>query len=94
MTQHILKHTKTELEQHLFDYLLLISAGVFFLIAINALSGQRLLEFLILFAFVSFYIIWGVYHHIIKGDLHLKIVLEYILIGFTLMFLLKILILP
>lgn len=92
--KNLLTHIKKEIVEHLFDYLLLITAGVFFLIAVNALKGERLLEFLILLAFVSFYIIWGVYHHIIRNDLHLKIVLEYILIGFTLMFLLKILILP
>lgn len=27
------------------------------------------------------YIIWGVLHHAIDGDLHLKIVIEYILVG-------------
>ena len=79
---------------HLFDYLLLTTAGIFFLMAINIFKGERLLEFIILLSFTSFYIIWGVYHHIIEDSLHLKTVIEYILIGFTLIFLLKIIILP
>ena len=55
---------------------------------------ERLLEFIILFIFISFYIIWGIYHHIIEDSLHLRTVVEYILIAFTLMLLLKIIILP
>ncbi|MBI5619692.1 hypothetical protein HY950_01905 [Candidatus Gottesmanbacteria bacterium] len=27
------------------------------------------------------YMIWGVLHHAIDGDLHLKIVIEYVLVG-------------
>lgn len=27
------------------------------------------------------YVIWGVLHHAIDGDLHLKIVIEYVLVG-------------
>jgi hypothetical protein len=45
-------------------------------------------------AFTSFYIIWGIYHHIVDNSLHLKTLIEYILIGFTIIFLLKIIILP
>lgn len=92
--KHLIVHLKKEFKNNLFDYLLLITAGVLFLISLNVFKGERLLEFLILFIFISFYIIWGVYHHIIEDSLHLKTVVEYILIAFTLMFLLKIIILP
>lgn len=91
---HFLVHLHKELKKHLFDYLLLITAGVFFLLSINLFQGERFLEFIILLAFVSFYILWGVYHHVVSENLHLKIVLEYILIGFTIVFLLKMIILP
>ncbi len=87
-------YLKREFRKNLFDYLLLITGGIFFLISINLFKGERLLEFIILLAFTSFYIIWGVYHHIIKDSLHLRTVIEYILIGFTLIFLLKIIVLP
>lgn len=91
---HFLIHLHRELKKHLFDYLLLVTAGVFFLLSISLFQGERFLEFVILLAFVSFYILWGVYHHVVSENLHLKIVLEYILIGFTIVFLLKMIILP
>jgi len=92
--RHFLLYLKKEIKKHLFDYLLLISAGVFFILALNIFRGERLIDFIILLAFTSFYIIWGIYHHIISNTLHLKIVLEYVLIGFTMLFLLKMLIFP
>ncbi|KKP60984.1 MAG: hypothetical protein UR54_C0006G0012 [Candidatus Roizmanbacteria bacterium GW2011_GWA2_34_18] len=85
---------KKELKNHLFDYLLLITAGVFFLTLLNLFRGQRVIEFIVLVSFAFFYIIWGVYHHIINETLHLKTVVEYILIAFIIIFLLKIIILP
>lgn len=92
--KHIIHHLKKEVKNSTFDYLLLVTAGVFFLVAINTFRGERLLEFIILLAFSSFYIIWGIYHHLIEDNLHLKIVIEYILIGFTILFLLKIILIP
>lgn len=92
--KHLIVYLKKELYKSLFDYLLLITAGVIFLISLNVFKGERLWEFIILFIFTSFYILWGIYHHIIDDSLHLKIVVEYILIAFTIMFLLKIIILP
>jgi len=92
--KHFLLHIKKDLRKNLFDYLLLFTAGVFFLYALNVFKGERLLEFIILFIFISFYVLWGIYHHIIEDSLHLKIVIEYMLIAFTLMLLLKVIILP
>jgi len=90
----LVKHLKIEVKKHAFDYLLFLTAGVVFLMGLNIFRGERLLEFIILLSFVSFYIIWGIYHHIIEDSLHLKIVLEYILIGFAILFLIKVLIFP
>lgn len=94
MTRLLYSHLKKEFKNHLFDYLLLITAGIFFLILLNLFKGQRVIEFIILISFAFFYIVWGVYHHIINKTLHLKTVVEYILIAFTIIFLLKIIILP
>lgn len=91
---HLLAHIKKELKTHPFDYLLFTTVCVFFLISLRIFRGERLLEFILLLAFVSFYIIWGIYHHIIENTLHFKVVLEYVLIGFTVLFLMKILIIP
>ena len=93
-TKSLSFHLKKELTNHFFDYLLLITAGVFFLTLLNLFRGQRLVEFIILVSFAFFYIAWGVYHHIVNETLHLKTVVEYILIAFIIIFLLKIIILP
>lgn len=94
MTKPFSFHLKKELNNHLFDYLLLITAGIFFLILLNIFRGQRVIEFIVLVSFAFFYIVWGVYHHIVNETLHLKIMVEYILIAFIIIFLLKIIILP
>ncbi len=92
--RYLTNYFRRELGGHAFDYLLLVTAGIFFLVAVNSFKGERLLEFIILLSFASFYIIWGVYHHLIEDSLHLKIVIEYILIGFTILFLLKVIVFP
>ena len=93
-TENMFSHLYKEFKQHGFDYLLLITAGICFLISIQIFRGERLLEFLMLLLFVSFYIIWGVYHHTINKNIHLKTILEYVIIGFTIIFLLKTIVLP
>ena len=92
--KHLLKNIKKELNQHLFDYLILITAGISFLVSLNLFKGEKLSEFVILLVFIIFYIIWGVYHHLTNKSLHLKTVLEYILIAFIIVYFLKILIQP
>lgn len=78
----------------LFDYLLFFTAGVFFLLALNFFKGERLIEFLLLLGFISFYIIYGIYHQAVKDKLRLKVVIEYILLGFIALYLLKLVIFP
>ncbi len=92
--KYLVKHVKKELDKYIFDYLILLTAGVFFLIGISLFKGDRTIQFIILIAFTCFYVMWGIYHHIIEDTLHLKTILEYILIGFLLLFLLKMIILP
>lgn len=82
-----------ELRKHLIDYLILITSGVFFLIFLKIFQGEKILSFIILLLFGSFYILWGIYHHAVSKTLHLKNVIEYILIGFTVILLIKALIL-
>ncbi|MBW7960000.1 hypothetical protein B6D29_03640 [Microgenomates bacterium UTCPR1] len=85
---------KNQIQNNLYDYLLLVTGGVFFLIAMNVFRGERLLEFITLLTFSGFYIIWGIYHHSTEDGLHLKTVIEYILIGFTILFFLKTILIP
>jgi len=85
------KHLKKEMGNNLFDYLLLLSGGVFFLVLLRIFNGQKMIEFILLLFFVSFYIIWGVYHHTSHKNVHLKIIVEYILIGFSVIFISRLL---
>lgn len=94
MVNRVYSHLKKEVQNHFFDYLLLFTAGIFFLILLNIFKGQRTIEFFTLVSFAFFYIIWGIFHHIANETLHLKTVVEYILIAFIIIFLLKIIILP
>ena len=91
---HLLKNIKKELDRHLFDYLILITAGIFFLVSLSLFRGEKLSEFIVLFVFILFYVVWGIYHHLTDKSLHLKTVLEYILIAFIIVYFLKILIQP
>ena len=88
----LFSHLTKEIKEHSFDYLLLITAGIFFLLAVNIFRGERFMIFVVLLAFCTFYIVWGVYHHARNDSIRLKTVLEYIVIGFLLLFLLKIII--
>lgn len=81
---------KEELKKHYLDYLILIIAGIIFIIGLNFFKGEKWIQFIIILAFSSFYIIWGTYHHLTKTGIRLKIMIEYILIGFIILFLLKI----
>lgn len=90
----LLSHLTKELKKHIFDYLLLLSSGAAFLVFISVLRGEPSLQFIAIVAFVAFYVIWGVYHHAVNRDIRLKIVVEYILIGFTILYLLKIILIP
>jgi len=83
-------HTAKELKRHSFDYLILFSSGVMFLMFLKLLQGYRFYTFVVLLMFAIFYILWGVYHHAKIRNLHLKNIVEYVLIGFTVIFLLQI----
>lgn len=84
---HLLKELKT----HLLQYLILITVGVFFLLMLNLFAENKIQQFFVLTLFISFYIVWGIIHHLIEKTLYLKIVIEYILIGAVFLFLLQIL---
>jgi hypothetical protein len=88
------KHIIKEIQMHTFDYILFLTAGAFFIISLQIFKGERLLEFMILLAFTSFYIIWGMYHHVVENTVQLKNIIEYVLIGFIIIFLVKLIIFP
>jgi len=88
--EQLFKVFNKEFRKYAFDYLILLSSGLLFLILLKVNQGNKMYSFIIALIFCMVYILWGIYHHYKLGNLHLKNVVEYILIGFTFLFLLKI----
>lgn len=63
---------------HFFVLLAIILIGV---ISFRGAVGNTGLQFFIGVVTTIAYVIWGILHHALKGDLHKKVVVEYILIG-------------
>lgn len=91
---HFIHTIQMELKKHLFDYLLLVTGGVVFLLFLRLFNGYRTYSFIIISLFVGYYIYWGQYHHTRTKQVRLTHIVEYILIGFTVLFLLLLLIQP
>lgn len=85
--KHFIQHIHNEVwHKNLFDYLLITLFAVFFLLGMRLFSGQREAQFFCIVAFTVGYIAWGVYHHILTRTLRIRILVEYILIGFAVLF--------
>lgn len=80
---HLFLNLKKDIRSHGADYLILVASGLVFLLLLKLLQGQRLFSFLTTVAFVGSYIFWAIFHHSKEEVQELKIVLEYVLIGFT-----------
>ena len=89
--QQTLTKAKKEMLRHQYDYLTLITGAVFFLVFLELMRGERFGTFIVLLAFASLYCVWGIVHHIRDNSLHLKSVLEYILISFSIVALVSLL---
>ncbi len=74
-------YIKKELSAHGAEYLLLVAGGMFFLTALSVFQGQEKESLLVLVLFAVFYLLWGVHHHLGARTLHVKNVLEYLLVG-------------
>jgi hypothetical protein len=91
---HFLHTLHKEVKKHAFDYLLLFTGGIIFLLFLRLFNGYRSYSFMIICLFVGYYIYWGQYHHTRTKQVRLTHIVEYILIGFTVLFLLMLLIQP
>lgn len=91
---HIIRSVHKEVKKHVYDYLLLCTGGIIFLLFLRLFQGYRTYSFIIICLFVGFYIFWGQYHHTKMRQVRLSHIVEYILIGFTVLFLLLLFIQP
>ncbi len=70
-------------------YLVLASIAVLLLSALYVTRGNNQVQFYIITLFMAIYVVWGILHHIANNNLRLSVVLEYILLSATALFLLK-----
>lgn len=85
---HFLTHLKKEVKRAPIDYLMLLTSGIFFLLFLQMFKGERMESLLVLFVFTCFYVGWGIVHHIHDRTLHIKNMVEYIVISFSVLLLL------
>lgn len=74
------------------QYLVLITGYIALLILISLLRGYRTAQYTVLIIGILFYITWGIIHHSSEKTLKIDTVIEYILIGGVILFLLLMLI--
>lgn len=66
---------------HLYHYLLLIFIIMLGTVLFSLNAGNPQLQYRIVIFTSGLYFLWGVVHHRLEGDLHPKIVVEYLLIS-------------
>jgi hypothetical protein len=64
------------------DYLALLTILSFGLLAFVYLGFDRQLQMAVIAVVSVFYVLWGAYHHLSKGDFHFKVLVEYLAIAF------------
>lgn len=89
MAANFLTHIQKEFHKNIFDYLFLFTAGIFFIIVLSLLKGDSFSQFIVLTSYIVLYLLWSVAHHIKLKTLSFKIMLEYILIAATALFIIK-----
>lgn len=78
--------SKHHLLYHYLSLVLILLVGII-LIFLSQGFPSRQIQFTYLLAFL--YVVWGIIHHRLKGDLHLRIVIEYALIALLSVFILR-----
>lgn len=77
-----MKHLLSDIKEHAWHYLTL-----FFILLVGGIAffyfrRYPQAQIISIFLTTSFYVIWGAVHHYLEGDLHLRVILEYLAIAF------------
>ncbi|MBI3379774.1 hypothetical protein HY029_03410 [Candidatus Gottesmanbacteria bacterium] len=80
---------KKDTHFHILHYLVLIVILLSAVVAFFALAGNHRMQFQVAIMTSFIYFLWGVVHHHLEGDLHPKIVVEYLLVALLAVFLLQ-----
>lgn len=81
MIKNFHHYLKNEFREYWLDYVIL---GVVLLMGVGAFrvfSAQTTGGVLVALLLAAFYFFWGIVHHFLKKDLHLQVMLEYLLIS-------------
>lgn len=78
-----------EKQFHLLHYVVLISILLFAVVLFSFFTGNAQYQFYIAIITSFAYFIWGIIHHHLEGDLHPKIMVEYLFIAILAVVLLK-----
>ena len=70
-----------DVEHHLFEYLILLVGLTTFVVLYILYNHTPLYQTYIALSGVSFYFVWGVFHHMLRNRLNIKIFMEYFLFG-------------
>jgi len=73
------------MRHHMLEYLFLVTSVIIFLVFLSIFRGEHIKQFIVLTVFVIYYVLWGIVHHARDQSLHLKIVLEYILVSLVIL---------
>lgn len=87
------RHIQKEITKHRFDYLLLSILSILFLVLLQINKEHIMVIFSIFVAFSVFYIMWGLYHHIKIGNLHIRNIVEYVCFAFIILFIIRLILL-
>lgn len=71
----------TDLKNDYLDYLALIAILSASLFGFIYFGSDRQLQMIMIGLGVFFYVLWGVVHHLVRHDFHLKILVEYVVIA-------------
>lgn len=77
-----------DIKEHIGHYLVLLFILTFGVCAFLYFRRFPQAQIVSIFLTTSFYVLWGIIHHHLEGDLHLRIVLEYVaiaLLGFLIL---------
>jgi len=70
-----------DIKLHLSHYIILVVILNIGLVSFFFFQFNPSYQMAVIFLTSIFYVLWGIIHHLLCGDLHIKIILEYILIA-------------
>jgi len=76
--KEILQDIKDYLSHYLVLFFILLFGGIAFFFFQKNPQAQIVSAFIT----ATFYVLWGAVHHFLRGDLHLRVILEYFAVAF------------